>query len=59
MAKKSRVFASGQPVDLSTQDSTVVIAAGGELRLSLAQMLALFDPDLHGGEVMAAGLIDE
>ena len=47
-------FREGQPVELSTQDSAVLVSAAGEPRLTLTQMLALFDPERHGGEVMAA-----
>jgi len=47
-------FREGQPVELSTQDSAVLVPATGEPRLSLTKMLALFDPEQHGGEVLAA-----
>ena len=47
-------FRAGQPVELSTQDSAVLVSAVGEPHLTLTQMLALFDPKLHGGEVMAS-----
>jgi hypothetical protein len=33
------------------------VRAIGEPKLSLAQKLALFDPDRHGGEVMTTGRI--
>jgi antitoxin MazE len=42
----------GQPVEVSAQDSSVLVRAEGEPKLSLAQKLASFDPDRHGGEVM-------
>lgn len=45
-------FRVGQPVEVSAQDSSVLVRAVGEPKLSLAQKLASFDPDLHGGEVM-------
>ncbi len=50
---KSAGFKVGQPVELSAQDSTVLVTAVGEPRLTLAQKLAAFDPDRHGGELMA------
>lgn len=49
---KSAGFKVGQPVELSAQDSTVLVTAVGEPRLTLAQKLAAFDPDRHGGELM-------
>jgi len=51
---KSVGFKVGQPVEVSAQDSAVRVAAAGEPRLTLKQKLALFDPNRHGGEVMAA-----
>ena len=42
----------GQPVEVSAQDSNVLVRAIGEPKLSLAQRLAAFDPDRHGGELM-------
>ena len=45
-------FRVGQPVEVSAQDSSVLVRAVGEPKLSLAQKLASFDPDRHGGEVM-------
>lgn len=42
----------GQPVEVSAQDSSVLVRAVGEPKLRLAQRLASLDPDRHGGEVM-------
>jgi antitoxin MazE len=42
----------GQPVEVSAQDSNVLVRALGEPKLTLAQKLAAFDPQLHSGEVM-------
>ena len=42
----------GQPVEVSAQHSSVLVRAIGVSKLSLAQKLAAFDPDRHGGEVM-------
>ena len=50
---KSVGFKVGQPVEVSAQDSVVLVVAVGKPRLTLAQKLALFDPERHGGEVMA------
>jgi antitoxin MazE len=51
---KSVGFKVGQPVEMSAQDSALLVVALGERRLSLAQKLALFDADIHGGEAMAS-----
>lgn len=44
---------AGQPVEVSAQDSNVLVRPLGEPRLTLAQKLAAFDPAVHGGESMA------
>jgi antitoxin MazE len=46
-------FKVGQPVEISAQESAVLVAAVGEPRLTLKQKLARFDPERHGGEAMA------
>ena len=50
---RSARFKVGQPVEVSAQDSNVLVRAIGEPRLTLAQKLAAFDPDRHSGELMA------
>jgi antitoxin MazE len=47
-------FKVGQPVEISVEESAVRVTAAGEPRLTLKQKLARFDPERHGGEVMAA-----
>ena len=54
---RSARFKVGQPVEVSAQDASVLVRAVGEPKLSLAQKLAAFDPDRHGGEVMATGRV--
>ncbi len=54
---RSARFKVGQPVEVSAQDSIVLVTAIGEPRLSLAQKLAAFDPARHGGEAMATGRV--
>jgi len=46
-------FGVGVPVELSVETGGLLIRAVGKPQLSLAQKLAAFDPDLHGGEAMA------
>ena len=50
---RSARFRVGQPVEVSAQDSNVLVRAIGEPKLTLAQKLSAFDPVQHGGEVMA------
>jgi len=52
---RSARFRVGQPVEVSAQDSSVLVRSIGEPRLTLEQKLAAFDPALHGGEAMANG----
>jgi antitoxin MazE len=54
---RSARFRVGQPVEVSAHDSNVLVRALGEPKLTLAQKLAAFDPELHGGEAMATGPI--
>ena len=54
---RSARFAVGQPVEVSLQDSCVVVRCVGVPKLSLAQKLEAFDPAIHGGEVMATGRV--
>ena len=54
---RSARFAVGQPVEVSLQDSCIVVKCVGVPKLSLAQKLAAFDPAIHGGEVMATGRV--
>lgn len=53
---RSARFKVGQPVEVSAQDSNILVKALGAPKLTLAQKLAAFDPALHSGEVMATGL---
>ena len=50
---RSAGFRVGQPVELTTQDSGVLVSAAGEVCLTLTQKLTLFDPARHGVEIMA------
>lgn len=52
---RSARFRVGQPVEVSAQDSNILVKALGEPKLTLAQKLAAYDPALHGGETMATG----
>lgn len=54
---RSARFKVGQPVEVSVQDSNVLVKAVGEPKLTLTQKLAAFDPLRHSGEAMATGRI--
>jgi antitoxin MazE len=56
---RSARFEVGQPVEVSAQDSNVVVKAVGKPRLTLAQKLAAFDPVRHGGEAMATARLGQ
>lgn len=47
-------FKVGQPVEVSAQSSGVLLTPAGQVQLTLAQKLALFDPALHSGEAMSS-----
>jgi len=49
---RSARFKVGLPVEVSAQDSNILVRAIGTVRLTLAQKLAAFDPAVHSGEVM-------
>ncbi len=54
---RSARFKVGQPVEVSAQDSSVLVTAVGEPKLTLTQKLAAFDPVRHAGEAMATGRV--
>ena len=54
---RSARFKVGQPVEVSAQDSNVVVKPLGEPKLTLAQKLAVFDPNQHAGEAMSTARI--
>ena len=56
---RSARFKVGQAVEVSAQNSNVLIKAIGEPRMTLAQKLAAFDPGRHGGEVMKTPRVGE
>jgi len=49
---RSARFKVGQPVEVSAQDSTVLVRPIGRPSTTLAQKLAAYDPAVHGGEAM-------
>ena len=54
---RSAHFSLGQPVEVSVDESGVLVTAVGSPKLTLAQKLALFDTAQHGGEAMATGAL--
>jgi antitoxin MazE len=51
VARASRL-ALGQPVEVQVVNGAVVVSLKGKPKLTLAQKLKLYDPRVHGGEVM-------
>jgi antitoxin MazE len=56
VAKAAR-FTRGLPIYVEVVDGGVFLRTAGKPKLSLAQKLKAFDPAVHGGEVMATGLV--
>lgn len=54
---RSARFKVGQPVEVSVQESNVLVKAVGEPKLTLAQKLAAFDPVRHAGEALVTGRV--
>ena len=52
VAREAKLHAD-QRVRLTVEDGRVIITPQAEKALTLAARLALFDPAVHGGEVMA------
>ena len=50
-------FEVGTPVELTLHDISITITPIGERTLTLDERLQQFDPQKHGTEVMASGLI--
>ena len=56
VAKAAR-FTVGLPVVVEVVQEGILLRAIGKPKLTLAQKLKAFDPAVHGGEVMAGGLV--
>lgn len=50
-------FVVGQPVTITTDEFGVIVHRTGSPKQTLAQRLAAFDADQHGGEAMASGRV--
>jgi antitoxin MazE len=56
IAKAAR-FARGMPIKVEVVEGGVLLRVVGKPRLTLAQKLKVYDPAVHGGEVMATGRV--
>jgi antitoxin MazE len=56
VAKAAR-FSRGLPIKVEVVEGGVFLRTLGKPKLTLAQKLKAFDPDIHGGEVMATGRV--
>ncbi len=54
---RSGHFVVGQPVEMTLDEFGLSVRQVGRPKLTLAQRLAQFDPEIHGGEVMATPTI--
>lgn len=54
VAKAAR-FARGLPITVEVVEGGIFLRVAGKPKLTLAQKLKTFDPELHGGEAMASG----
>jgi antitoxin MazE len=54
---KAAHFAQGLPIKVEVVEGGIFLRPIGGPKLTLAQKLKAFDPNLHGGEVMASGRI--
>ena len=56
VAKAAR-FTRGLQIKVEVVDGGVFLRTVGKPKLTLAQKLKAFDPDIHGGEVMVSGRV--
>lgn len=56
VAKAAR-FARGLPITVEVVEGGLFVRAAGKPKLTLAQKLKAFDPDVHGGEAMVNGRV--
>ena len=56
VAKAAR-FARGLPITVEVVEGGLFVRAAGKPKLTLAQKLKAFDPDVHGGEAMVSGRV--
>ena len=54
---KAAGFTRGSPIKVEVVEGGVFLRKAGKSKLTLAQKLQAFDPAIHGGEVMATGLV--
>jgi antitoxin MazE len=54
---RSAGIRAGQPVELRVAEDGIHLRPKGAPKTTLAQKLAAFDPELHGGESMATGAV--
>lgn len=56
VAKAAR-FSRGLPIKVEVVEGGVFLRTLGKPKLTLAQKLKAFDPEIHSGEVMATGRV--
>ncbi len=53
IAKNAHIH-TGTMVELTVHEGNIIVKPTGKHKLSLNERLAAFDPNIHGGEVMAS-----
>ena len=56
VAKAARI-SRGQPIKVEVVKGGIFLRTAGKPKLTLAQKLKAFDPEVHGGEAMATGRV--
>ena len=54
---KAALFTRGLPIEVEVVDGGVFLRAVGKPKLTMVQKLKAFDPERHGGEVLATGRV--
>jgi antitoxin MazE len=54
---KAAQISRGQPIKVEVVEGGIFLRTAGKPKLTLAQKLKAFDPELHGGEAMATGRV--
>jgi antitoxin MazE len=54
---RSAHFHIGTPVELTVHKESIIVKSTGEPKLTLEERLKIFNPEIHGGEVMESGRV--
>lgn len=54
---RSAHLEAGTPVEVALEEAGIAVRPVGERKLTLEERLKIFDPEKHGGEVMASNRV--